>query len=324
MTWRRLAPKISRRSAFDRLMWSPGGHDTPASGVTRLPAAPPEQHRHRQPTFQRFGDRHPVAFPVGRQCEQVSRTPKLFQRRVVDLARKAHIIRDVQFLGERHQRARIDRIAIRRTDDGELPVEIEQPCHRAQQHVVALAPHQRADRDDAARRPPGSRTARRVIGARHDHCNAFGRNAEINSEPFAGHPAGDDDARKPRQQTPLDRQQRSPVAFAEPCLQCGRVMDQADRMPCGQRIVHSGEGRQPQAVDDRARCVGQCGPRGACGIACSRIGQRMAARKFDNLHGMPCLAQSRDDAAVIRIAAGDGIARRGYDQRHMHQSIDPS
>ena len=41
IAWRKAVPKINRRSAFERLMWSPAGHTTPDSGVTSLPAAPP-------------------------------------------------------------------------------------------------------------------------------------------------------------------------------------------------------------------------------------------------------------------------------------------
>ena len=59
-------------------------------------------------------------------------------------------------------------------------------------------------------------------------------------------------------------------------------------------------------------------------IARRFVRQRMRARQFDHSHGVARLAQARDDAPVVCVAAGDRIERRRHDQRTMHQAIAAS
>ena len=60
------------------------------------------------------------------------------------------------------------------------------------------------------------------------------------------------------------------------------------------------------------------------GVTRSFVRQRMRARQFDHVHGVARLAQARDDAPVVFVAAGDRVERRRHDQRNMHQAIAAS
>ena len=66
-----------------------------------------------------------------REREQVGLAPQRFERIAGHLAGKAHAPGDPQFLRQCRQGARMDRIALRRTHDGQVPVQIEQPCDSA-------------------------------------------------------------------------------------------------------------------------------------------------------------------------------------------------
>ena len=209
-------------------------------------------------------------------------------------------------------------ITRRRADDGQVPVEIEQPRQRAQQQVVALARHQRADRQDPAGRAAAARAARRVIGARHHHGDARARHAERGGEALGGRFAGDDHARQARQQALLEDVQPGAIVLGKAGLQRGRMVDQRHRAARRQRIVHPREGRQRQPVDQRPAGLGQCVPGGTGGVARGGVGQRMRPSQFDHVDQVAGSAQPRNDAPVIGIAARDGRERCRNDQRELH------
>ena len=75
----------------------------------------------------------------------------------------------------------------RRTRDGQFPVEVEQPAERAQQHVMALARDQRADRQDLAG-GPRNRGTRQVVDAGDDDADpvALRRRIRVSDDPPSG------------------------------------------------------------------------------------------------------------------------------------------
>ena len=228
--------------------------------------------------------------------------------------------RDAKLRRHRDEAVGVHLIARRRADDGQVPVEIEQPRQRAQQHVVALARHQRADRQDLAGRAAGAMAAWRVIGARHHHGDARARHAELRGQPLGGRLAGDDHPRQPRQQPLLDATQPGAIALAEAGLQRGRMMDQRHRPARGEGIVHARERRQRQAVDQRPAGFGQRVPCGAGGVTRGVVGQRMRATQLDHVDVVSGRAQPGDDAAVVGITAGDGLERCRDDQCEAHRA----
>ena len=208
-------------------------------------------HRDRQPALQCLGHRHAITFePCGKR-EQVGAAPQRFQRIARYLAGEAHAIRDAQFSSQRHQRLRMHGIAVRRPGNRQAPVEVEQPRQRAQQHVVALTRHQRADREDLATRPAGAGAARRVVGARHHHGDARTIHCKIGDESLGSLFAGDDQPIQAAEQPTLEAAQRLAIRVGEAGFQCSRMVDQADRAARRQRILHAGEGWQCQSIDQR-------------------------------------------------------------------------
>ena len=145
-------------------------HRAHHAGLPASPACPPH-HRQSPPPARRASTPRrspcrslPSASPA--RTDRPRATALRARRRVTSPAKRTRRAMPSSSASA-DKRARMHRIAFRRTDDGELPVEIEQPRQRAQQHVMPLARHQRADREDVAGRSAGARCC-----AAHRRCRA--------------------------------------------------------------------------------------------------------------------------------------------------------
>jgi len=102
------------------------------------------------------------------------------------------------------------------------------------------------------------------------------------------------------------------------------MMDQANDTACRHGIGAAVEGGESKPVDNRRRSRRQRIERGGSECNCDIIGRRMTPGQFDRTHLVAARAQAPDHAAVVGVAAGDGVERGGNDERDLYQRMGPS
>ena len=114
---------------------------------------------HRQPVRDRLGERYAVALVARRQHEQVGVRMKLGEAIVRDRAEDGDSLAEAVMENVGVERGRGRRAAHPVARNGQAPRQILEVCERRHQHVVALAPHQRADREQRDRAVHAPRVA---------------------------------------------------------------------------------------------------------------------------------------------------------------------
>ena len=161
------------------------------------------------------------------------------------------------------------------------PVEVGQAGQRAQQHVMALARHQRADREDGARRarPSPARAAPGRCPARRRRCGRGGRRIRRRAARAVCGEVAMSRARRGKRSRSIAAQRRAVLRRCA-VFQRGRVVDQADGAAAAEVVGQRREGGQAEAVDHRPRVRRAARParaRAAASAASSGSGWRPAS-----------------------------------------------
>ena len=162
--------KINRRIAFDNCSTSPGAQTTPASGPTSVGTAPTlvtatgRPRRNASAIATPYPSKYDVRANRSAPAHSASVTSSAKRTRRAIFSSSASARSPSACAGSRSAGPAI----------GQFPVEVEQPAEGTQQHVVALARDQRADRQDLAGRPGRTVAARQVVDAGDDDADPVG------------------------------------------------------------------------------------------------------------------------------------------------------
>src|SRR5262249_46985942 len=187
------------------------------------------------------------------------------------------------------------------------PRQMLQSGQRSDQHIVALARDDRADREERHDISIVTRRNRDAIRSRLDDADPAGRNTIIFDEQPGDHRARRNDVPRTAESGALTCVEGSKLCRLQPRLERQRMMHQRNqRMVRAQRLRGTGQNPEGEAIDHDWTPGRECRQARTGRGARLRRGIRETVAKLDHTGSPTKRRKLRDDATIIGVAPGRG------------------